>query len=59
MHLYETIKIDVLRRSQEHHPTDVFSGRFQDVRSMFLQNCKNIQQLTLTVFQTNHLVSRI
>ena len=50
MHLYERSKIDILGMSQGNHPTDVFSGLFEDVRKMFLQNCKNIQQLPFKHF---------
>ena len=41
MYMYERFKTDVLGTSQGNHPTDVFSGRFEDVRRMFLQNVKN------------------
>ena len=50
MHLYERFKIDVLRMSQGRHPTNAFSGSFEDVRRTFLQNCKNKQQLTFKYF---------
>ena len=40
-HLYERYKIDVLWTFQGRHPTDVFSERFEDVRSTFPQNFKN------------------
>ena len=43
MHSYERFKIDVLGTSQGRHPTDVFSGRFEDDRRTFLQNLKNKQ----------------
>ena len=42
MHLYERLKIDFLETSQGCYPTDIFSGRFQDVHRKFHQNCKNI-----------------
>ena len=54
MHLYVRFKIDALGMSQGRHPTDVFSGRFQDVRKTFLQNFKNKQQLTFKYF-TQHI----
>ena len=41
IHLYEKFKIDILGTSQGRHPTDTFSGRFEDVRWTFLQNFKN------------------
>ena len=50
MHLYERFKIDVLGTSQGRHPTDIFSGRFEDVRMTFLQNFKNKQRLTFKYF---------
>ena len=40
MHLYERFKIDILGTSQGRQLTDVLSGRFEDVRRMFLQNFK-------------------
>ena len=43
MNLDERLNIDVLRMSQGRHPTDNFSGRFEDVRRRFLQNFKNKQ----------------
>ena len=43
MNLYERLNIDVLGMSQGHHPTDIFSGRFEDVRWTFLQIFKNKQ----------------
>ena len=46
MHLYQRFKIDVLGTPQERHPTDIFSGRFEDVRRMFLQKFKNKEHLT-------------
>ena len=42
-HLYERLKIEVLGTLQGRHPTDVFSGCFEDVRRTFLQNFKNKQ----------------
>ena len=50
MYLYESSKIDILGMSQGNHPTGVFAGLFEDVRKMFLQNCKNIQQLPFNHF---------
>ena len=41
MYMYQKFKTDLLGTSQENHPTDIFSGRFEDVRRMFLQNVKN------------------
>ena len=46
MHLNERFKIDVLGTSQGRHPTDGFSGRFENVHRIFLQNFKNKQQPT-------------
>ena len=43
MHLYERYKIDLLGTSQGRHPTNVFSERFEDVRSTFIKNLKNKQ----------------
>ena len=43
MHLYERYKIDLLGKSQGRHPTNVFSERFEDVRSTFIKNLKNKQ----------------
>ena len=54
MHLYERFKTNVLATSQGRHPTDVFSGRFEDVRRTFRQNFKNKQQLTFKYF-TQHI----
>ena len=36
------------------HPTDVFSKRFEDIRTTFLQNFKNKQKLTFKYF-TQHI----
>ena len=41
MHLYKRFKVYVLGTSQGRHPTDIFWGRFEDVRKTFLQNLKN------------------
>ena len=54
MHLYVSFKIEALGMSQGHHPTDVFSGRFEDVRRTFFQIFKNKQQLTFKYF-TQHI----
>ena len=54
MYLYRRFKIDVLGTSQGRHPTDVFSGRFEDVRRTFLQNFRNKQHLTFQYF-TQHI----
>ena len=54
MHLYERLKINVQGISQWLHPKDNFSGRFEDVRKMSLQNRKNMQQLTFKYF-TQHI----
>ena len=54
MRLYERFKIDVLETFQRRHSTDVFSGRFEDVRKTFLQNFKIRQQLTFQYF-TQHI----
>ena len=43
MHLYERYKTDLLGTSQGRHPTNVFSERFEDVRSTFIKNLKNKQ----------------
>ena len=40
MYLYERFKIDALGTSQERHSKEVFSGRLEDVRRMFLLNSK-------------------
>ena len=40
MYLYERFKIDALGTFKGRHPTDVFSGRFEDVHRTFLQNWK-------------------
>ena len=53
MHFCERFKIDILGTSQGRHTTDVFLGRFEDVRRRFLQNFKNLQQLTFKYF-TQH-----
>ena len=52
--LCERFKIDVLGTSQSRYPMGVFSGRFEDVHSTVLQNCKNMHQLTLQYF-TQHI----
>ena len=54
MHLYVSFKIEALGMSQGHHPTDVFSGGFEDVRRTFFQIFKNKQQLTFKYF-TQHI----
>ena len=50
MHLYERLKINVLGTPQGRHPTDIFLGRFEDVRKTVLQNFKNKQRLTFKYF---------
>ena len=54
MHLCERFKTEVLRMSQEHYSMDVFSGCFEDVHKMILQNCMNMQQLIFQYF-TQHI----
>ena len=54
MRLHERFKIDVQGTSQGRHSTDVFLRRFKDVRTTFLQNFKNKQQLTFKYF-TRHI----
>ena len=54
MHFYERFKIDVLGTSQGHHPTGVFSGRFENVCRTFFQNFKNKQRLTVKYY-TQHI----
>ena len=50
MHLRERFKSDVLGTSQGRHPTDVFSGRFENGRSTFLPNFNNKQRLIFKYF---------
>ena len=48
--MYKRFKIDVLGISQGRHPTDVFSGRFDNICRTFIQNFNNKQQLTFKYF---------
>ena len=54
MQFYKILNTDVLGTSQGRHPTDIFLGRFEDVRRTFLQNFKNKQGLTFIYF-TQHI----
>ena len=54
MHFYERFKFDVLGTSRGSHTPEIFSGRFENVRRTFFQNCKNMQQLTFMYF-TQHI----